>query len=122
MRYLGEDFKIFNEGRFLDMYRLKALLVMEDKLYMGKEHVDILIDEFSMEYDDIDMTQLECEGKIKTFDLLEGEDGQKYVVAHHQDFLKGAIRIIKEFAVNENAKVGMYYVTSAFNCKEYLMR
>lgn len=121
MDYLGEKFEINEENKFLHMFRLKAILISNRKLYEGKEHVDILMNEFNMNYDDIDISNLEFSGKIQTFDLLEDVNEEIYVVAHYQDFFKGNLEIIKEYAKSKNAKIGMYYVTKDFKCKEYIM-
>lgn len=120
MEYLGEEFKLNTGTEFCNMYRYKALLIHEGILYEGKEHVDILIEKLDMDYDDIDMSQLEFSGKIQTFDLSD-DDGNLYVIAHYQEFLKSALAIIKEYAKSINAKIGMYYVTEDFKCKEYIM-
>lgn len=121
MDYLGEKFEINEENKFLHMFRLKAILISNGKLYEGKEHVDILMDTFNMDYEYIDISNLEFSGKIQTFDLLEDANEETYVVAHYQDFLKGNLEIIKEYAKTTNAKIGMYYVTKDFKCEEYIM-
>lgn len=122
MKYLGEEFKLNTGTKFCNMYRYKALLIHEGILYEGKEHVDILIDKFNMDYDDIDISQLEFSGKIQTFDLSEDANGNLYVIAHYQEFLNFAsLEIIKAYAKIRNARVAMYYVTKDFKCKEYIM-
>lgn len=121
MKYLGEEFKLNTGTEFYNMYRYKALLIHEGILYEGNEHVDILIDKFNMNYDDIDISQLEFSGKIQTFDLSEDDNGNLYVIAHYHEFLNSTLAIIKEYAKMKNAKIGMYYITKDFKCKEYIM-
>ena len=121
MKYLGEEFKLNTGTEFCNMYRYKALLIHEGILYEGNEHVDILIDKFNMNYDDIDISKLESSGKIQTFDLSEDDNGNLYVIAHYQEFLNSTLATIKEYAKIRNARVAMYYVTKDFKCKEYIM-
>lgn len=121
MKYLGEEFKLNTGTEFCNMYRYKALLIHEGILYEGRTHADILIDKFDMDYDDMDIIQLECSGKIQTFDLSEDDNGNLYVIAHYQEFLNSSLEIIKAYAKIRNARVAMHYVTKDFKCKEYIM-